>query len=145
MLYKSTVICRRSRLLPTAILSASFLLFVHHKPPNSDRLIIIFIHHILGLFNKNRKTKPSSAPKAQSRDSINTVFTTSSDGEAIRRKRLSTAGTAASAVSAAHLSYRKRDSKATTSSSGKPVEQLNSSSAFHALIWQFHCLFAEKC
>ena len=59
----------------------------------------------LGLFRRKSKTP---VPESQSRDSLITVFTSHSDGA--RNKRLS---------QASHLQLRKRDSKATSSSSGE--------------------------
>ena len=76
----------------------------------------------LGLFGRGKKSKApatSAQTKARSRDSINTVFTTNSDGgESGRRnvKRLS-----AQTSLSTQLVLRKRDSKATTSSSGEAL------------------------
>jgi len=90
----------------------------------STNIILIHKHSgVAGFFGKGKKQKPlppsTATAAAQSRDSLNTVFTSSSDGpEAMRRqgKRLSVHTTTST-----HNILRKRHSKATTSSSGERI------------------------
>ncbi|XP_067946017.1 serine-rich adhesin for platelets-like [Watersipora subatra] len=65
-----------------------------------------------GIFNKGRKSKTLSHPPSLSRDSLNTVF--SKEGEEMAKRQMKR-----NTLLSTQITLRKRDSKATTSSSGR--------------------------
>ena len=73
---------------------------------------------VSGLFGKNRKPKTiAHQPTTHSKDSLNTVFTNNSDPDSVKQRQAKRL--LAQPNNPIQITLRKRDSKATTSSSGK--------------------------
>ena len=72
---------------------------------------------ISGLFGKSRKSKTiAHQPTTHSKDSLNTVFTNNSDPDSVKQRQAKRL--LAQPNNSLQITLRKRDSKATTSSSG---------------------------